>query len=445
MPLLSASSLAACGITGKSAVLAAFSGGADSTALALALMGLMREGTMRSLTLAHVNHGIRGAEADHDEAFCRDFAARFSLPLSVIRVDAPLEAAQTGHSLEQAARDVRYAALRRAAAACGAEVIAVAHHRDDQAETVLLHLIRGSGLCGLCGMRARSGDIARPLLSVSRKEILTYLAEQGQDFCVDSTNASPDALRNRVRHELLPLLETMNPAIVPALCRMASHAREDEDLLSALADTAGADADGNRRSLLALPPALLNRVLLASLRAQTDTVEERDVDKLRSLLAARTGTTVPLREGLHACVDGERLTVGRLPQRAEYALPLAPGEPALTPFGRLTVRYCDSACVPCRPWEAYLDAACIKWPLTVRPYRQGERFRPLGCGGSKLLSDYFSDRKVPRYRRDLPLVCDGCGVLYVAGHTVDERAKVTEQTERVLYISYEEEPNHVGQ
>lgn len=445
MLLLDACAVQALELKPDTAVLAAFSGGADSTALLLELKRLSDAGALGRVTACHVHHGIRGADADADASFCKALCARIGVPFRCEYVDAPAFAKANGQSTEQAARTLRYRALRRVAAEEGCDAIAVAHHRGDQAETVLLHLIRGTGLRGLCGMRKRSGELVRPLLDTDRADILRYLGERGQPYCVDATNADGDALRNRVRNELLPWLEKQNPAIVPQLCRTADLLYADERELTRQAERAETDVGDDRYRLSRLPDAVRDRVLLKKLRACTDTYTNRDVRTLSALLTAQTGTTVDLGAGLHAWVDHERLYVGSLTAQAEYAYRLLPGDTVETPHGRLTAQWVEKAIIPCPPDEAYLDAACIRGSLTVRPPKRGERFCPFGMGGSKLLSDYLSDRKVPRYRRDVPLVCDERGVLYVAGHTTDERARVTGETETVLYIRFEEEAEHVGQ
>ncbi len=445
MQLLDARAVEALGLGSQTAVLAALSGGADSTALLLELCRLSCEGVLGRITACHVHHGIRGAEADADASFCRSLCARIGVGYREARVDALSFAKENGQSLEQAARTLRYRELGRVAAEEGCGAVAAAHHRGDQAETVLLHLIRGSGLRGLCGMRKRNGDLVRPLLDVDRADILRYLEERGQAYCVDSTNAMGDAARNRVRNEVLPLLQTLNPAIVPQLCGMAERLYRDEAELSRQAAAARTETGDDRHALAALPEPLRDRVLLEMLRAGDDSYTQRDVNTLAALLTAENGTTVDLGGSRRAWVENRVIRIGTPPETEAYATALAPGGTVTTPCGRLTARWVDAAKLPCGANEAYLDADCIRGGLTVRPPMRGERFRPLGLGGGKLLSDYFGDRKVPRYRRNVPLVCDEDGVLYVAGHTIDERARVTGESRRVLHISYEEEAEHVGQ
>lgn len=195
MELICPAVLRGCGLHKNSAVLAAFSGGADSTALVLELARLSRQGELGAVYAAHYHHGIRGGEAERDLAFCRALCQRLGIPFLFERGDVPAAAREKGISVESAARELRYGFLRRAAARTGAEAVALGHHREDQAETVLMHLIRGSGLRGLGGMAPQSGLYVRPLLEAGKEDILAYLAERGESFCTDSTNAGDEADR----------------------------------------------------------------------------------------------------------------------------------------------------------------------------------------------------------------------------------------------------------
>ncbi|MBA4347974.1 MAG: tRNA lysidine(34) synthetase TilS, partial [Clostridiales bacterium] len=219
--------LAACECSPTDEVLVALSGGADSTALLLSLHTLQNEGKIRGLFAAHLNHGIRGETAARDQRWCMALCERLGIPLATENADVPAFAKEHGQSLEQAAREVRYEFLERARESFGASVIATAHHRDDQAETVLMNLIRGSGAIGLCGMKPRNGNIIRPMLNISKEEILAFLAKADETYCEDETNAENAAVRNRIRNELLPMLETFNPAIAQSLCKTAELLAQD--------------------------------------------------------------------------------------------------------------------------------------------------------------------------------------------------------------------------
>ena len=245
----------------------AFSGGADSTALLLVLHELAEQRQI-DLRAVHVHHGIRGAEADRDADFCKALCARRGIPFQTVYVDVPAYAKQHRLSAETAARILRYEALENAAPE---GVIATAHHAGDNAETVLFHLMRGSGLRGLRGILPENGRIIRPLLYAEKTEILAYLAEQGQIFQQDSTNASDESSRNRIRHTLIPLLTAENPAFLQHIGRTAAMLTEDEALLTAQAQEAMKSClepvRGGLRGLAAYPKPLRMRVYMMRLAA----------------------------------------------------------------------------------------------------------------------------------------------------------------------------------
>lgn len=433
-----------CGILPRHAVLAALSGGADSVVLLHLLCAARREGRIARVAAAHLHHGLRGAAADEDAAFCAELCRRWDVPFLMGRADVRAAADERGLSLEAAAREERYAFLRDAAHRLGADCVATGHHMDDQAETVLLHLLRGSGLAGLCGMRPRTGDIARPLLAERRAGIEAYAVENGLTWRTDLTNDSPDMLRNRVRHELLPLLVSLNPAAVERLASTAQLLRQDEAFLSSLAagalGEAAADGGGyGRAALLALDGSVrsraLKRLLLA---AQPDGVQRRDVERLDALLTAQTGTRIELRGGRAAWVDSRALHVGLPPQRAAFEAPLAVPGVTRTPAGAFLAHE-DGVTRPQSAREACIDLDALPPDALVRTRRPGDRFRPLGAPGARRLSDVMTDRKLPRFERDIPLLCSGGEVLWMPGYTIAERLRITPQTKRILHIIYEED------
>lgn len=436
MLLLTERKLTACRLHGREAVVCAFSGGPDSTALLLELRRLRDEGRIGPLYAAHYEHGIRGAEARADLCFCRKTCLELGVPLFSESGDAPALARSQGLSLETAARQLRYAFLRRLKDALGAEVIALGHHRDDQAETVLLHLIRGSGMAGLTGMAPRSGDLIRPLLSVGRDEIMAYLAERDQDYRLDSTNALTDASRNRLRQEGMGVLAAINPQAAAHIAYCADKLRAEDAFLDSLAQRALDDARGSRKALAALPPVLQNRAALLLLRGVTEDFTEADVTRLTDLFAQPSGRWAPLRGSLIARAEGDRLVIGPLSEAEPFEAELPVGEPLATPWGKYEARWVEKVAIPCPVHEAYLDGDKITGRLVLRPARPGERFAPLGMKGSKLLSDYYTDRKLYGRDRLTPMVCDEEGPLFVPGGTVADRAKITNETKRILHIIF---------
>ena len=427
--------LSVCGLKPSDGVLIALSGGADSVALLLESFRWKRENKIAAVAAAHFHHGIRGVEADRDAAFCRDLCNRLAISYYEGRADIPSLAKEKGLSLETAAREERYRFLRKTKEAAGLSCIATAHHRDDQAETLLLHLIRGSGLEGLCGMRPKNDDVIRPLLYVSKADILSFLAERNQPYCMDSTNDSLDATRNRIRHSVLPLLRELNPNVSDSLSRTAAYLSEDAAHLQAEAEKAFADVK-NRYALAQLPPAVRKRVTRYYLPYSD--FDRNDVETLDSLLTAQTGTIRMLKNGFIAWTDSERLHVDQQ-EPVDYCVPLFVGEPCKLPNGKtVTLEKVETSFFPCNPVEAYIDASAVRGELSVRTMRAGDRFTPFGMKGSRLLSDYFTDRKVPRFSRNVPLVCDESGIVWAAGYTVDDRVKVCSTTKQLYHITLKE-------
>lgn len=437
-----------CGLLPQHAVLVGLSGGVDSVVLLHALCSLRERGRISAVMAAHLHHGLRGADADADAAFCAALCREWDVPFACGRVDVGAVAARRGLSLEMAAREERYAFLRDTAVRLGADCIAVAHHMDDQAETLLLHLLRGSGLAGLAGMRPRMGTLVRPLLGVRRSEIEAYAQAHGLAFRTDATNASDAMTRNRIRHELLPLLGSFNPQIVERLCATAALLAQDEDCLDGMAQAAaGAEAgrgEADREALLALHGAVRSRVLKRFLlQAQGGEVERRDVERLETLLEARTGTQIELRGGAAAWVDSQRLHVGRPPQQMAFAVPFAAPGRTRTPRGTFFATE-DGTARPGSIYEACIDFDALPEHVVVRTRRTGDRFHPLGAPGGRKLSDVMTDRKLPRWERDVPLLCSGGQVLWMPGYTIAEPLKITPQTRRILHIIFEEDTGNDG-
>ena len=438
--LMDESFLAACAMTAADSVLVALSGGADSTALLLSMQTLKNEGRIGGLFAAHLNHGIRGEQALRDQLFCESLCRENGIPFQTETCDAPGYAKATGKTLEEAARALRYDFLERARLSFGADVIATAHHADDQAETVLLHLLRGCGTGGLAGMKPRNGRIVRPLLRTSRAEILAYLAERNAPFCEDETNAENAATRNRIRNELLPVLRAYNPAVAEALCRTAALCGEDDEYLQRLADEAETRIrreDGlDRAQLCALPQALKSRVVRKRLLLLDGNVSEPDIRRVLALSEARTGTKIELSGGYHAWTSADSLFLGAYPEASSYCVPfIAQGE-TVTPRGVLTSERVETWQKPANGNEAYLALEALPTNLVVRSRRNADRFYPLGAPGERKLSDVLTDRKIPAQKRDMPLLCAGNKVLYAAGLTISEHVKVRPDTREILHITY---------
>ena len=445
MLLLRERTLTACRLHGREAVVCAFSGGPDSTALLLELVRLRDAGSLGPLYAGHFEHGIRGQEALDDLAFCRELCLQLGVPLFSESADVPAYAAAHGLSQETAARQLRYGFLRRLKSALGADVIALGHHRDDQAETVLLHLVRGSGRKGLTGMAPRSGDLVRPLLGVGRADILSYLTERHQPYRLDSTNALTDASRSRfrLRQEGMAALAAINPQAAEHIAACADKLRAEDEYLDGLARAAMVKANGSRRALSSLPPVLRDRTALLLLREVTDDFTEADVARLTDLFTLPSGRTVPLRGHWIARADGDRLTIGPAAAEESFCAALTVGEPLVTPWGVFRTEWVPKALLPCPACEGYLDGDRLMGRLTLRQAQVGDRFTPLGMEGSKLLSDYYIDRKMARTARRTPILADEEGPVFIPGGTVADRVKIRDGTKRILHIIFEKgDENH---
>lgn len=441
-------------------VVVAISGGADSVALTRLLAELSAGVGFTVVALAHLHHGLR-VEADADEAFCRDLARRFGVPFEVEHVDVGASARDARESVETAGRRLRYRFLESVADRYQADRIAVAHTLDDQAETVLLNLLRGTGTIGLGGMRRRRGRIVRPLLDVDRAAIEAYLGSVGQAWRTDATNADVRFARNRLRREVMPVLrERFSQQIAAGLGRTAAIAREDDEVLDRLATQVGSGIVQRDRDRVLIDVAALGaqslglrrRIVRDALRQHAGAREVgfRHVEAVLAAAArARTGAvldlpgqrmrTLPGLLALEASGDAVR---GRRPTGAEgpgvSRLPV-PGSVAI-PWAALSVsaKVVSDELIrsTARGYEVTVDLAACGTALGVRRRAQGDVLRPLGLGGRKKLQDVFVDRKVPREERDrVPLVVDASGrIVWVVGHAVSEDFRVRGQRQPVIIL-----------
>ncbi len=419
------------GTAGKTLVVG-LSGGADSVALTDALATLARKRGFR-LVAAHLDHGLR-SESAADAAFCADLAERLGVPIRLGRGDVKGRARVEKRGLEDAARRERYQFLRAVRDEEGAAAIAVAHTRDDQAETLLLRLLRGSGSRGLAAMRPRAGHVVRPLLQVSRLDVLAHLAERGLPWREDATNADSAFLRNRIRRELIPYLESrFNPRIHETLARAAGLLADEDDTLEAQAarlsaTTARRDGDGvvlARAGLRDAPRALARRVVRRAL-AETGGLREVSalhVERLLDLSAspAPSGRSLALPGGRVAHFRFDEVRVGpRTRGRGRFAYPLqVPGRVEL-PGGWALEVLSEPGPAASNP-ETALVAAPSGEPLLVRTRRPGDR---VSWGGREVsLKRFLMERRVPADEREsLPLVAAGSRVLWVAGQPSEARA-----------------------
>ena len=427
-------------------VLVAVSGGADSVALLCVLHYLSGEFDLK-LTVAHFNHGLR-KEAEEEELFVKTIAQNLGLPCLVGREEVRNLKHLWKCSLEEAARIARYHFLEEAARACGAKKIALGHNERDQAETVLINILRGTGLKGLKGMEpVRDGLFIRPLLYVSPREITSFLAQEGLKFCTDRSNFDQRYLRNRIRHFLLPVLEKeFNPRIVSVLSRMADILREENEYLeSAARGIAGRKEDLG--TLQELPPALRRRVIkviLEEMRPEGKAVTARHINAVEGvILSPRSNPSVHVPGGVVVKENGIlRFHTGKdsKANREGFSYLLSiPGEVRITLTGQvLKANLCLPQDIPNKidnPNVLYLNLDKIKFPLRVRSWRFGDRMQPLGMRGTKKVKEIFQEMRVPPNRRhEIPLLEDELGILWVSSLKVGERCRLEADAKRLARI-----------
>ena len=340
-----------------------------------------------------------------------------------------------------AARTLRYEWFDTLRRELGAEAIAVAHHRDDNVETVLLNLIRGTGLSGLCGMRPRNGHIVRPLLSVDRHQIVRWLADRHLPFCTDSSNASDVYRRNFVRLRLLPLMEQLNPSVRDAILRMAGHLTDVEAIYRNAIDSHRAhliDADG-RISIDALLRTPAPQAVLFELLTPYGFTSSQCADIARALSGESGRSFVAPGGRWHLLKDRLHLILYPAYEVSADAFTLTLGSELTAPI-RLSLeeRIVDEAFTISRsPHVATFDADRIALPLTLRRWRAGDSFVPFGMTGRKKLSDYFSDHKFSLLRKAAAwILCDASGrILWIVGHRTDNRFRITSKTRRALIVT----------
>jgi len=433
--------------------LVAVSGGADSVCLLHILHALGCR-----LEVAHFDHQTLNGQSQEDAIFVRDMAVRLSLPFHLETRPVEHEARAAGSSFEEYARTVRYEFLLRTATARRCAAVATAHHADDQAETILLRLLRGTtphGLAGIPPVRVAGGiRIVRPLLACTRGEILAYVAAHDLPYRTDPTNADPRHVRNRIRHDLLPYLaREYNPHVREALLRLAETQRPDNEFLDGVAQSSFLtccmpDQGIDRRGFAALDPAIQHRVILRlawqhgvecpyeRVRAAARFVGEGPTGKRFDLgggIALRNARSIT-EIGISISVTDDSEVELRAPgvtrafDRFFRAIPLE-----RVPAANLAAY--------CTPGRQVFDADALGMPLTVRHRRRGDRFTPYGMTGTKKLQDYFVDIGLPASQRDGQLLLLGAGrIAWIVGHAISVHVAVTPRTRRLVEIEVTHAP-----
>ena len=493
-------------ISSQQKLLVAVSGGPDSVCLLHILVKLRGELDIK-LYVAHLNHQLRGAESEADAHYVSDLAHRLGIPATIEQRDVRAYQARARLSLEEAAREVRYTFLVEVAKSIGASQVAIGHTTDDHIETILMHLIRGTGTTGLRGLQpctewqstqSRHKLITiRPLLPISRQETADYCHHHQLMPRIDASNLSLSPLRNRIRHQLLPLLKSYNPRVAEALLRTARIV--DDDLAFINKESAQlwdevAQEEGNiiildKKRFLELPSALkrhLLRTAIEKLLGNLKDIETRHIEAIVAALTKPAGKRISLPGGLTFSIEYNRYLLGPDPAAlspfpilgAEFELKL-PGK-TLLPGWRIEVTIIDreqmieepkdstaksfiegrlkgrspfnnySSPSPSKErgikgvrlinnlFTAYFDFDKTGDKLVVRSRQSGDRFQPLGMSQPKKLGEFMIDSKIPSaWRQRVPIVYSPKHILWVVGWRIDERVKVTENTKQILCLKFE--------
>ena len=414
--------------------LVALSGGADSIALALSMKRLGF-----AIEAVHCNFHLRGAESQRDEDFVKAFCQRHDIALHLVHFDTRAYAGLHKVSIEMAARQLRYAHFEALRRDIGADDILVAHHQDDSIETMLMNLLRGTGIHGLTGIRPRNGHVVRPLLCVGRKEIEQWLGEQQETYVTDSTNLVPDVVRNKIRLQLLPLLEEIVPQATGNLLHTMQLMTETAKVYD------HSTAESNHRiicdnklhinELLKEPSPLCLLFEWLTPHQFPPTVISQIAQRPDSL---QTGARWCSPTHELCCDRGQLILHPITPDRPTLRIPET-GVYRYEGDTRIRVSASNEVTVSREPLVASLDASLVSFPLIVRPVRPGDRFTPYGMKGSRLLSDFLTDRKLSVFdkRRQLVVTDANGDIVWVVGQRTDQRFSISHETTHILLISIE--------
>ena len=433
----------------------ALSGGADSVSLLFVLKHLEHELGI-SVEAAHCNFHLRGAESVRDEEFCKQLCDRLAVPLHLIHFDTLAYADLHHVSIEMAARDLRYGYFENLRRDICAQDICVAHHRDDSVETVLLNLVRGTGLRGLRGIQPRNGNIIRPLLSLSREDIVQYLDALGESYVTDSTNLHNDVKRNKIRLDVMPLLRELNPSVSQSIFESSLRVGEalkvfDEAMKRSIADVT---ATSPSHHLTISPP---HHLVISVDRLKQQPSPEYT---LHEILSPRGFTSAQIEQiygSLDTCSAGKivvsdshelafdrgSLLVQPKTNAADAARSMRIPETGTYVFSdslkiKVTTEDCGDGYEPSRAADcACLDASDIKFPLTLRHIEQGDRFVPFGMNGMKLVSDYLTDRKKNGFEKRAQLVVTDAQqrIVWLVGERTDNRFRISKETSKALRLT----------
>ena len=421
-----------------SKVIVGVSGGADSVALLDILHTLKYE-----CVVAHCNFHLRGEESNRDAFFVEELCQKYNLKYE--RVDFDTEAYAEIHSIsiEMAARELRYNWFEQIRTIHLADKIAVAHHSDDSVETILLNLTRGTGIRGLTGIAAQNNNIIRPLLCLSRKDILEYLKDRALKYVDDSTNNEDLYTRNKIRLNIIPLLETINPSVKDSIIRTGEHLSQVENIYNfyiqqVKADVLSDDSINIRTLIKYLEPEAILYELLAPYNFNTATVRqifESIISKSGKIFYSDTHKLIKDRE-FFIIKKREKLSVDSFLIREEDRLMSYPLQLSIE-----TIQIDNGFVIEKNKNILYLDKDKIKFPLTLRRWHQGDWFIPFGMKGKKKVSDYFTDQKFTLFEKEEAwLLCSENNIVWIVGERSDDRFKIDKSTTQILKIQITDKP-----
>ncbi len=435
----------------RSVILVAVSGGPDSVLLASVLSNYINK-VSGKLVCCHVNHGLRGEDAERDERFVEEFASAQRWGLVKKHVDVASYRREHRLSIEEAARTLRFRALEQARQEVGAQRIALGHSADDAVETLFLNLLRGTGRKGLSGIEAERGRIIRPLLTVRRAEIIHYLKEKGLKYRVDATNWQCDFTRNFIRHELIPRIEQkLKRQVSSNILQLQSILRSEEALLTQMTDECcmhscrmkNQDMNLQREDVRNMHPALQRRVIRRCFDEMVEGEKRlnfKEIEAIRKAAMGMMSGATFSHHGVRFLIGSESILITRqAPAQAE-----TPGEMVLDTAAELTFqdRYLIRTTILERLNGDYENRDCVYFdleklalPLTVRTRREGDAFIPFGMKQRKKVKELFIDTKIPFWERDrIPVIADTKGILWIAGVRRAAAAAVDGHTKRILKI-----------
>ena len=433
----------------------AVSGGVDSVVLLDLLRWVQPEWNLR-LKIIHLNHGIRGSEADRDEDFVRSLAERLQIDIILERRDVPAYQEEHGLGLEEAARDVRYQFYERILAKTGFKKVALGHQKNDEAETILGHILRGTGVRGLSGMPIKRGPFIRPLLWASREEILRFAKARHLNYREDTSNTDLGYMRNRIRHELFPYLEEhFNPEVTSHITQLGTIFSETESYLNAMAHESAKNCillQNQSKIILDIEKfseyfnIIRKYILREFLREMGVPDSYLTFEKYNALLSLaggrRSGRKIAVSPEVTVLVDHAGLVIQKNQSIPHILLTVDPGkEYTLKEYG---VMFRTQISADSQEFGRFTSDPAVEWvdwdlirgkELSLRSWKEGDRFYPLGMNGSKKVSDFLIDEKIPLHERNRVLVLTANGeIVWICGYRLDNRFKVTKASEKGLQL-----------